>query len=535
MPQASSSSYIPLPQSEEDPSLLSVYQRHTNRTMEGRDSKVEDSPPLSPTERPGPDRDGVKVSKITRWRASYHGALAFNIAAFIIPAIYGTLSKMWIANIDSSLVSTADAYTYFSCVVEVLNEGLPRAAWSTIGRGDTTLDTPTQLLSRLSLTYTLISVQSICGFVLSIVFLAAAPGFVQTFVPGDAREVSIKFIRILAFDALASTVNTAVSLGTRALDKPDVPLMMSSVQTVIQIFLELALVSTVHVKGFTPTIQTVATIKLVCDLVGAATGLAYFIYLVKRTTSQRSIDTKGLKWFSFDSLKVLIKPGQWTFAESAIRNAIYLWQIRGVVSMGQSYATAWGVFNTIRWGLVMVPVFSLEATSNAFVGHRWGIYREANPHPARPSWMDIKFITTPALRSVALVLLIEVPLFIALSVRGAAPFAKYLSNSDEVAEITAIMWRSIDWCYICYGVSTQLATILLATQTRWYLYQSLISNIFYALPWAIALPRIGITPDTAWKYHKWVFGGSLVVSLVIILVVVSVWIVRLRGWKIRAA
>lgn len=42
--------------------------------------------------------------------------------------------------------------------------------------------------------------------------------------------------------------------------------------------------------------------------------------------------------------------------------------------MGQNYATAWGVFNTIRWGLVMVPVQALEATSNAFVGHRWGVW-----------------------------------------------------------------------------------------------------------------------------------------------------------------
>ena len=46
-----------------------------------------------------------------------------------------------------------------------------------------------------------------------------------------------------------------------------VPLFMSTVQTIIQIFLELALVSTVHVKGFTPTIHTVAVIKLVCGYV----------------------------------------------------------------------------------------------------------------------------------------------------------------------------------------------------------------------------------------------------------------------------
>ncbi|THH12805.1 hypothetical protein EUX98_g9786, partial [Antrodiella citrinella] len=130
-------------------------------------------------------------------------------------------------------------------------------------------------------------------------------------------------------------------------------------------------------------------------------------------------------------------------------------------------------------------------------------------------------------------LLFEIPLFIALSIHGAGPFAKFLSNSDEVAEITAMMWRSIDWCYICYAVSTQLATVVLATQTHWYLYQSLIVNICYALPWAIALPLIGITPDTAWTYQKWVFGGSLVVSLGTILVMDTLWAFYLRGGRIR--
>lgn len=547
---------LPLTETDSFPigSSTSASGAHASRTTTAStrarmllDNSTTKADPDSPNKDPiGHDEeeyvDGVrgrplKATGLNRLRASYHGALAFNLAAFIIPAIYSTLSKLWVANIDSSLVSTVDAYTYFSCVVEVLNEGLPRAAWSTIGAGDTTLDTAVQLTERLSLTYTLISIQSIFGFVLSIIFLFAAPGFVAAYVPGETRAVSVKFIRILAFDALASTVNTAVSLGTRALDKPDVPLLMSSVQTFIQIVLELALVSTVHVKGFTPTIHTVAVIKLVCDLAGAFAGLVYFLFLVKRTTRVHSVAMRSIKWFSPCALKTLVRPGRWTFAESAIRNAIYLWQIHGVVSMGQAYATAWGVFSTIRWGIIMVPVYALEATSNAFVGHRWGIFQQSNPgwESSPASWSQIKFIVTPALRSVGIALFVEIPLLVALSLRGAEPFAKYLSNSDEVAKITAMMWRSIDWCYICYAVSTQLATILLATQTEWYLYQSLISNIFYALPWAIALPRIGITPDTAWTYHKWVFGGSLVVSLGIILAIDALWIMRLRKWKIRSA
>lgn len=83
---------------------------------------------------------------LSTMHSRYPGALLFNVAAFLLPALYGTLSKMWVAGFDSSLVSTTDAYTceYFSLsisfishtydadlgvIVEVFNEGLPRAAW----------------------------------------------------------------------------------------------------------------------------------------------------------------------------------------------------------------------------------------------------------------------------------------------------------------------------------------------------------------------------------------------------------------------
>jgi hypothetical protein len=134
-------------------------------------------------------------------------------------------------------------------------------------------------------------------------------------------------------------------------------------------------------------------------------------------------------------------------------------------------------------------------------------------------------ITSPALLSALLALLIEVLLCIALSLSGAPNFALYLSASPRVARITAKMWRTIDWCYLFYAVSTQLATILLATRPRWYLYQSLVSNLCWVLPWAIVVTRVGITEDNAWTYHSVVFGGSLVFSFFDILGFDVVW-----GW-----
>ncbi|KAJ5116073.1 hypothetical protein N7456_000421 [Penicillium angulare] len=128
-------------------------------------------------------------------RQTYTGSLILNLLAFIPPALYSTLSKLWVANIDSSLVVTTDVYTYIDVIVNVINDGLPRS-----GKENT--------------------------------------------------------MRV-----------------------------------------------------------------------------------------------------------------------SAIRNAIYLWLINRIIQLGDTYATAWGVFTTIRWGLIMVPVQALEASTLAFVGHNWGRFR----------------------------------------------------------------------------------------------------------------------------------------------------------------
>lgn len=82
-------------------------------------------------------------------------------------------------------------------------------------------------------------------------------------------------------------------------------------------------------------------------------------------------------------------------------------------------------------------------------------------------------------------------------------------------------------CYILYAVSTELATVLLATCPLWYLYQSLLSNFLYVFPWAIVCQVVSLNPDNAWTYHSLVFGGSLVFSFFDILFVDGIWAWRL--------
>lgn len=95
------------------------------------------------------------------------------------------------------------------------------------------------------------------------------------------------------------------------------------------------------------------------------------------------------------------------------------------------------------------------------------------------------------------------------------------------------MWRTIDWCYIFYAMSTMMAAILLATRPKWYLYQSLASNILYVLPWAIVCQVKELDKANAWTYHSLVFGGSLVFSFIDIAVVDGLWAWSLKKGRAR--
>lgn len=478
----------------------------------------------------GPQDARVAANDSTYVR-SYSRALLFNLASFILPALYSTLSKLWVARIDASLVSTTDTYTYIGVVVEIINEGLPRAAWVIIGD-----EASRSLAQRLALTHTLILTQAALGFVMSIAFAAAAPAFAKSFVPGQIRTVSVSYIRITAFTALSSTVEVAVSSATRALDRPDVPFIISSAKFAINIVLDLLIVSPFHVGNHTPSVLHQAAILLSCNLVSALAGTVYFLW-------RNSLVASRIHNFGHKSsrptprlLLVLARPGLFTLIESAIRNVLYLWLVANIVSMGSTYATAWGVFNTIRWGLIMVPVQALEQTSLTFTGHMWGAFRNSIGTSTLQPVVDIRTalsIMRPAGASLVIALVFEVPVCLFLSFFGARPFARYLSGSDDVANVTAMMWRTIDWCYIFYAMSTQMATVLLATRPRWYLWQSLVSNLLYVLPWAIVCQTANLNAERAWTYHSFVFGGSLVFSFVDILLIDSLWVWALKTGRMK--
>lgn len=83
-------------------------------------------------------------------------------------------------------------------VANVLNDGLPRTAWVTIGDKATR-----QINSRISLTYTLLTVQIVLGAILTVVFVASADRLAAAFVPESVRQSSLTYVRISSVEALS--------------------------------------------------------------------------------------------------------------------------------------------------------------------------------------------------------------------------------------------------------------------------------------------------------------------------------------------
>lgn len=469
-----------------------------------------------------------------------------------------------------------NAHSYMHAIVEILNEGLPKVSYLIIADKSSR-----SISSRIQLSNTLIAFQCFCGLILALSFFTCAQTFADMFIPAPVRGASLTYIRLASFSALAYAMEVALSSVTRCLDQPHIPLVVNFVKISANILLDILILSNWRIgKGwFTPNVNTQAMIRCFCELCAVVCGLT--LYTIKSRhiiAAERSRQTmashsperhdefgdigpngkKATLMPTLASLVILGRPGIFTMLESGFRNSIYLWLVTGVVKAGMTYATAWGVFNTIRWGVVMVPVYALEASSGTFVGHRWGVWRSrvgaGMGRRVQASTKDLKCmcptinsleafehllihtpplptdITRPAILSSFLVFAIEVPSCLLLSMYFIRPYAYFISRSDAVSDLVTHFWRTVDWCYIIYGMAAQISTILLATKPHMYWYKSFMTVVLWDLPWAVAVNRASLNEETAWGWHSWIFGGGVVwMGIVTGLWVVGWWWALRRG------
>lgn len=173
------------------------------------------------------------------------------------------------------------------------------------------------------------------GIILTGLIALLAPQFASTFVPEGARETSLNYVRISSLTALSSAMEVSVSSCTRSLDKPNVPLVISTVKFVVNIILDVLFISKFHVFSMKPTVNGQALIQMTCDFVSSLCGLLYFLYIAYKLqyNLNKEENEREKSRPNWNCLKILARPSFYTFVESVIRNAIYLWLVSNIVSM----------------------------------------------------------------------------------------------------------------------------------------------------------------------------------------------------------
>ena len=236
--------------------------------------------------------------------------------------------------IDNTILTSLKKY--IGTIVEVINEGLPRAAYKVIGD-----KSRLSFSRRLGISNAMIISQLFLGLLMSIVICSSAKSFTESFVPREVRDKSVLYVRISAFSTFFSAIDVAVSVCTRSLDRPDVPLVISTAKTAVNIILDLLFLSTFRVTT-NADVNTQAVIRLCCDATGALAGVAFYLYIAGLVPLKRVENERGVNDSRRPDIKGLVRilrPGSYMFTESAVRNTLYLWLVSGIVSLGNDYAT----------------------------------------------------------------------------------------------------------------------------------------------------------------------------------------------------
>lgn len=104
--------------------------------------------------------------------------------------------------------------------------------------------------------------------------------------------------------------------------------------------LDLLTISKFHARARIPTTIDQTLIGVACEMSSAIAGLGYSFYMARKMQRQSGNSEENQALPTVKAIKVLARPAAYTFTESALRNALYLWLVSRMISLGESYGTA---------------------------------------------------------------------------------------------------------------------------------------------------------------------------------------------------
>lgn len=188
-----------------------------------------------------------------------------------------------------------------------------------------------------------------------------------------------------------------------------------------------------------------------------------------------------------NNFKAFFRVSWGNFADSIVRNFFYfVVTLKFLNNLGAEEAAAWGLLNSIIWGIILIPGYVVANYVKVHIG--LAPFRSKIKKIAKKSaicllaWIFLMTILTASIWPIL-----------------ASFFSKY---NEKVATLSLTMLYNVGWIYIIFACNNAIDSFFLGTgKTEYVFYQSFLTNlIIYFVPWILYL--VGVLTPTYW----WVLG-----------------------------
>ena len=421
--------------------------------------------------------------------STWNWRLYFFILLFLsLPNIYQVYRTSIIGTSlpDPGSLAIVSQWQFVGLVVEIFQEATVLAIFFFVGsqiHSNTTV--------HMDRAKTVLFIIFVASLAYSIVVFAFTDSFIEAIgTPEAIRDQTMQYLQISVFSLPFTVLAAAIVVLFESLGMRRTILVMA--------FVNVALLFGMDMLFFGD-----AEFSLQADVIGVAwsTLLAsltlFLIGLVvlfqNKGTNARSL---LLSLPSFSGLRIYLRVGMWSGADSAIRNTAYFVMIIGIVnSIGVGEIGGYYVFVQVMWGFLLVPVLAFAESSKALVANVSG------------SLLDVRRLWTASLLITALIMAaVWLPTLLFFG-----DIAELITDDAETLRFALIAFGILIVAYVMFSFNTVTDSVFYGMgKTRYMAIQSAVTNGTVYLA-AFALYAAGTWVPT-FEGVMWLFFYGIVVD-----------------------
>ncbi|KAG4075165.1 hypothetical protein HA402_006182 [Bradysia odoriphaga] len=408
----------------------------------------------------------------------------------IIPSMANSLIPMFFAgNIPAaeSLAITSQ-FMFISIVLKVIHEGVGNSLFHFVGVHYERNKPLAISAFNLSLLVLLIA-----GMALTVMILLFTPQFVKLIdTPASISEATKHYFYTSALSFIPALFTTAFTnylfISTSkwlAISQVVIVLVSFSINFFTFGRQSISLHWSIDKLGIYNVVQSTATMLVSVGFVLLTEKMGPITFFMKASF------IKDLKM----NFREFFSVSWGNFADSIVRNFFYFFvTLKFINHLGKDISGAWNLFNSIIWGIILLPAFAVANLIRVQIGHQCSkstikkVIKEGGI--CLMAWMIVMIVVTGTVWST---------------------LASFFSKSNQkIALISENMLHDMGWVFVIFAYNNAVNSFFLATGKAEYIfYQSLAANlIVYLLPWILNLFDI-LTP-TYWLIMGLYIAGMLI-------------------------